>query len=252
MQKEEQLKKRFIELANKAYNQNLYTYTGFLNMMEQDIFYQILPSVSHIPYRLYGGENFCERQIIGFGSKELFGYDGTFPIACIYIYPVLAKFSATLSHRDFLGALLNLGIDRSTIGDIFVKDNRAYVFCQENMAEYIVTNLDRVHHTTMKAKLVEAELSNDWKPVLESASMPVSSFRLDVIVAAVYHLSRSQSFEYLQEKRVFVNGRCNQNPSHILREGDLISVRGQGRFWFSKTGAETKKGKHYLTIEKYV
>lgn len=252
MEKEEQLKKRFIELANKAYNQNLYTYTGFLNMMEQDLFYKILPSISHVPYRVYGGGDFCERQMVGFGSKELFGYEGTFPISCIHIYPVLAKFSNSLSHRDFLGALLNLGIERSTIGDIFVKNNSAYVFCQENMAEYIITNLDRVHHTTIKAEIVKAELSDEWKPILERSEMPVSSFRLDVVVAAVYHLSRSQSLEYLFEKRVYVNGRCNQNPSHILQESDLISVRGQGRFWFRQIGGQTKKGKYYLNIEKYI
>ncbi|RDU22787.1 YlmH family RNA-binding protein [Anaerosacchariphilus polymeriproducens] len=251
MQKVEQLKKRFVELADKAYTQNLYTYTGFLNMMEQDIFYQVLPLIPHVPYQLFGGEDFCERQMIGFGSCALFGYQGEFPISCLHVYPVSFKYADMLAHRDFLGALLNLGIERSTIGDIFVKNKEAYLYCQKNMSDYIITNLDRIHHTSVKVEMVETELTNDWKPVLKSESMPVSSFRLDVVIAAVYHLSRKQSLEYLQEKKIFVNGRCIQNPSHILQEGDLISVRGQGRFWFRKIGGETKKGKFFLTIEKY-
>lgn len=249
---EEQLKKRFVELANKAYHQNIYTYTGFLNMMELNIFFDTVSFISHIPFQVFGGEEFCERQMVGFGSIELLGYESSFPINCIHIYPVLAKFSNTLTHRDFLGALLNLGIERSIIGDIFVKENQAYAFCQESMTKYIVDNLERVHHTTVKTKVVEMDIANDWKPALANYSVPVSSLRLDVIIAAVYHLSRSQSLECLQEKRVFVNGRLNQNPSHLLQEGDLISLRGQGRFWFTKTGGMTKKGRCYITIEKYV
>ncbi len=123
----QQLKNRIRELADKSYNQNQYTFTGFLGLAEQDALWQVEREVKFAGITLYGGREEAERKLLRFGSEAELGYEQHFPICCIRIRPLSAKFADKLSHRDYLGALMNLGIERSTIGDIL--PGRAKRFC---------------------------------------------------------------------------------------------------------------------------
>ena len=140
---EMQLKNRIKDLADKAFRQNTYTFTGFLGLSEQDIFWKLESGkeLAHIGYSLWGGYKGAERKLVRFGSKEEFGYEEEYPITCVHIQPLLVKFADNLSHRDFLGALMNLGIERSTLGDIRVVDKEAYLYCLTSIADYICENL---------------------------------------------------------------------------------------------------------------
>ena len=123
----QQLKNRIRELADKSYNQNQYTFTGFLGLAEQDALWQVEREVKFAGITLYGGREEAERKILRFGSEAELGYEQPFPICCIRIRPLSAKFADKLSHRDYLGALMNLGIERSTSA-IFCRE-RAKLFC---------------------------------------------------------------------------------------------------------------------------
>ena len=129
MNEDQLLKKRLTELAKRAYQQNIYTYSNFLSLAELSLLEDIASELSYIPYTCFGGNELCERQIVGFGNEDLFGYPGHFPIAVVKISPLLEKFSDSLNHRDYLGALMNLGSERNTLGDIFIKDKTAYLSC---------------------------------------------------------------------------------------------------------------------------
>ena len=109
---EARLKKRWAELSNKSYAQNIYLFTDFLNLAEQEIFWQCASDFSQSGFRLRGGYDQAERVMIGFGNPQELGYEMEFPIQCIEISPLQRKFSEELTHRDYLGALMNLGIDR--------------------------------------------------------------------------------------------------------------------------------------------
>ena len=111
----QQLKNRIRELADKSYNQNQYTFTGFLGLAEQDALWQVEREVKFAGITLYGGREEAERKILRFGSEAELGYEQPFPICCIRIRPLSAKFADKLSHRDYLGALMNLGIAPSVI-----------------------------------------------------------------------------------------------------------------------------------------
>ena len=132
---EKQIKNRFLELAKRSYEQNMYTFTGFLGLTEQALFWEVEREVLSVGYTLEGGNSLCDRKVIRFGKLEDLGYEETFPIVCIKITPLIKKFSDDFSHRDFLGALMNLGIERSTIGDIFIQENEGYVYCLESISE---------------------------------------------------------------------------------------------------------------------
>ena len=103
---EEFLAKRIIDLADQSYRTGLYTYTGFLNQQEQAVYDSVRKDATPVKATLFGGVEGCERQVLRFGDEESLGYDAGFPICCIEIRPLIEKFSDALTHRDYLGALM--------------------------------------------------------------------------------------------------------------------------------------------------
>jgi RNA-binding protein YlmH len=251
MNEEQRQKGRLSDLAKRAYQQNIYTYSSFLSPAELSLFEEIRGELSYIPCEIYGGNPLCERQMIGFGSQELFGYPGHFPITVIQISPLLEKFSDPLTHRDYLGALMHLGIERDTLGDILIKDKTAYLFCQDSIADYILQNLTKVKHTNVVCTVVNGDIPA-LAPTLVSEEFPVSSLRMDSILASLLHFSRKEALTLFEERLVTLNGKITGRNSQLLKEGDVFSVRGHGKFIFSGTGGTTRKGKLYVQIQRYV
>lgn len=244
------LSQRLTELANRSYNNNQYTFTNFLSVQELSEFYGMERELSFAGITVYGGCDIAERQMVRFGSEASLGYVEDFPIAAILIKPLSSKFSDDLNHRDFLGALMNLGIKRETLGDIFVKGNEACLFCIDSMAEYITENLTRIKHTTVIATVVE-DVSDITKPTLEDKIIQVSSERIDAVIAKVYNLSRGDSLELFPKNLVFLDGRLCTENAKILKEDAKVSVRGYGKFIFAKVAGVSKKGKTNCLIKIY-
>lgn len=246
----QQLKKRIAELARKSYEHNIYTYTGFFSLAEQDVFWNMLPELKGADYQLYGGREGCERMMLRFGSEESLGYAEEFPIVCLLAKPLMEKFADSLTHRDFLGAVMNLGIDRSTVGDIYVDGKSAYLFCQDKIADYIIEYLDKVKHTNIRCTAVDAVKEFPLKEP-ETVQFTVASERADGIIAKVYNLSRNQSLLLFRERKIYINGRLNENNSYSMKPEDVVSVRGYGKFVYHGTGHETKKGKWSVSAGVY-
>lgn len=261
-------KKRLLELAETAYSQNRYTYTPFLGLAEQQVFYALQRELSYAGCALEGGAPLCERKIIRFGDP---GYEEAFPIARLLICPRTPKFAESLSHRDFLGALMNLGIERDVLGDIFLtqqpKDankerpsdrgqeavfpvGSAVLFCRENMADYIIEHLNQVRRTAVFCERAEKEfVLSGAEPV--RVSLTASSPRADGVIAKVYHLSRQDSQELFRMGRVFINGIATENVSCQLKEGDAVTVRGFGKFVFYGQSGTSRKGKERIEVGVY-
>lgn len=250
MEGEELLKKRFRELADKAYRSNTYTFTGFLGLSDLACFYEVEKELAFMPYTAFGGSGNCERVMLRFGNEELFGYEESFPIVCLRIRPLMQKFADDLSHRDFLGALMNLGIERSTLGDILLKDNQGYLFCMESIAPFIAENLSRIKHTSVLCEITD-DFPVEKEEDLAEVKIQVSSERIDGVIAKVHRLSRSESAEYFKQKKVFVNGRLCENNSYFLKENDTVTVRGLGKFIFKGQVGLSKKGKVNAAVLMY-
>lgn len=241
---------RFKELANRSYNNNQYTFTSFLSMAELSEFYEMERELAFACPKVFGGCEIAERKMIRFGREEDLGYVEDFPIVAIIIKPLISKFSDDLNHRDFLGALMNLGIKRETLGDIFVRNNQACLFCSESMSEYITENLTRIKHTSVIATVSE-DVSDITAPVMEEKIIQVASERIDAIVAKVYNLSRQDSLEMFPKGLIYLNGRlCTENAKQVKCE-DIISVRGMGKFAFSEIVNVSKKGKSNCRVLIY-
>lgn len=250
MNDETLLKRKLTDLANKAYRQSIYTYTGFLSISELDIYYRTLHELSFISSEAFGGNDSCERRIIRFGSLEEFGYTEPYPIVCLKISPLIYKFADTLSHRDFLGAVLNLGIERSLIGDIIIRENTGYMFCMSHISNFIIDNLVKIKHTNVKCEVTTLTDSN-LTPSLEDIELICASARIDAVTASITKLSRSKAAELFRSQKVFVNGKCMENNSYMLKDNDILVIRGTGKFIFKGCGNETKKGRVYVKLKKY-
>ena len=211
-----QLRNRLKDLADKSFRQNMFTFTGFLGLAEQDVFWHTENDLRMAGYTLYGGRDEAERKVVRFGNAEELGYEVDFPIVCLHISPLNVKFADALTHRDFLGALMNLGIERSTIGDIMVGEKDAYLFCLDSIAEYICENLEQIKHTHVKCTVTEAtpQILQE-EPVTETVQ--VASMRVDALIAKVYGKSRGDCLELFRAGKVFVNGRLCEGNAPLPR-----------------------------------
>ena len=240
----QQLKNRLVELADKAYSRNIYTYTSFLGLAEQQAYYAVEREVSYAGVRMEGGAPLCERKIIRFGDP---GYEEAYPIAVLEVAPRTPKFAEKLTHRDFLGAVMNLGIERDVVGDIFLQGQGALLFCHETIADYLIGSLERVRHTNVVCRRATGDiLLQSAEP--ERISVTVSSVRVDGVISKVYNLSREESRELFNNGRIFINGIQAASGSGQLKEEDAVTVRGFGEFIYYGQSGVSKKGKSRVEV----
>ena len=241
---------RFIDLSRQAYEHGIYTFTDFLTLAELSDLYDCARQI-YTRFEVFGGYEGAERLICRFGSADDLGYEVDYPISCIKISPLQKKFAEKLSHRDYLGSLMNLGIERPKLGDIIIKDDDAYVFADETLAPMICDEVTRIRHTSVMSTII-TDAGEIPKPTLSEVAVQTKSERIDAIVAKAYNLSRSQSADLFLQKKIYIDGRLMENESHTLKAGSTVSVRGFGKFIYDGVTGTSKKGSLYVTIRKYV
>lgn len=256
MTKEESiLLKHFEDLSKTAFNKGFPTYSGFLTLHEQSLLSDFAGngSLGKLPskYIFVGGYDYAERKMACF-------YDDIIPT--FHPYAVLlaeaenSKFADELTHRDYLGALMNLGIERDVIGDMIkLSEQSAYIICKKSIADFIIDNYHMVKHTAVVCRNIqEDELERlTIIPSFEEITGSVSSFRLDCILALAFHKSRTQICDLIKSGNVFVNSRLVESASYVLKQGETVSARGFGKFIFASEGGTSKKGKLYVTLKKF-
>lgn len=255
MQKETQLFQNHIkDLAEKSYRQNIYTYSAFLSEAERSDLEELRKELSFVNFSLEGGYLDAERSIVVFGSKESLGYEEEIPIKVIKIAPLQKKFADELTHRDYLGAILNLGIERNTLGDFLITEKEAYVVVLDSVSDYIVKELSRIKHTSVFCTCLSVEEWESERPEqkYEELHESVASERIDLIVSKVTKLSRSVVAELFHDRKVIVNGRICENYSKTMETGDKFSVRGYGKYIYDGGDYISKKGKLHVAIRKYI
>lgn len=240
--------RRIAELSDRSNARNIYTFGDFLSPADCAEIERMRLSA---PVSFFGGADFCERKMPRFGSAESCGYEEGFPISVICIGQTDGKFSEPLTHRDFLGSIMGLGIDRSKTGDIFVGGSVAYACVHSNLAEFIVQNLTRCGRSSVAARIVP-KVPDGLAPKREERIVSVSSVRLDAMICRVYGLSREEGADLFREGRVYVCGRQISSPSYVPKEGDEVSVRGRGKLILNGAAGKTAKGKTRYSVSIFV
>ena len=199
------LRNRIQELAIAADRRGIPYYTDFLNLNEQNILHSMERQLGTVNLYGNGGYELAERKMFCFLSQDAY-CDVDFPIAVVQIQVKNVKYCDQLTHRDYLGAAINLGIDRSKLGDIIVDFPTAYLFCKHDIAEYIVSNLVIIKHTGVCCAIVQ-EGEYAISPKYEEIRKTVSSTRLDAMIAVAFQGSRSSLSGLITGEKVFVNGK---------------------------------------------
>lgn len=157
-----------------------------------------------------------------------------------------------LDHGDFLGALLGLGIKRDRIGDIHVHDDYCHIVMMDEIADYLNIHLRQVHRLNVMTDILPIEELRSVIPKLEEISLTVASMRLDGIASDVYRISRSKIVDPIRAGRCRVNWKSEEDPSGQLKEGDVVSFKGLGRFKVLEVDGMTKKGRIRVKVGKFI
>ncbi|MGF7046171.1 RNA-binding protein YlmH [Paenibacillus sp. DS2015] len=157
-----------------------------------------------------------------------------------------------LDHGDYMGSILSLGIKRTKIGDIHVLDDGCHTVVSQDIASYLHMNLNQVHRIHVQSEILPLELLRTSQVSLESMDITVASLRLDGISSDVYRLSRSKILVPIKAGRCRVNWKVEEDPSTSLKEGDIISIQGLGRFKVMEVSGVTKKGRYRVKVGKFI
>lgn len=243
-----ELTKRFEELSERAYRTGKVFYTDFLSMYELSELNENLYSYSYAGVDTFGGYDGAERKMVSFGDREYLSY-ADYPIKIIKASASGGeRFAQALTHRDYLGALMNLGIDRKLTGDISVSGANAYICVCDHIADYICSSLVKVKNTCVSCEICDFGVFEVKK---EEKTCFVPSHRIDCLVGEVYNLSRRESLEYFERELVFLDGKLCTSASKNIKENSIISVRGKGKFEVGEIRV-TKKDRLAITVYKYV
>lgn len=193
----------------------------------------------------FGGYEGAERRLCAFYADEP---PEDWPLDCLAI--AWNGRYAQVAHRDLLGALMGLGIQRELTGDILVEGDGALAFCAREATAYLLANLESAGRAKIKVARHEGPVAPP-KPQGQCLRATVSSLRLDAVLAAGLNLGRGEARSLVERALVKVNHRLEERPDAVLREGDLVSARGAGRLRLDAVQGQTKKGRIALTLFKF-
>ena len=200
----------------------------------------------------FGGYNDAERKMLVYlpdylEEDALYSEDS--PVVCLR-----ATFfhEDSLSHRDFLGALMGAGIGRETVGDICVGKGSCDFFVTEEIAPYIVqsfTSAGRTHLHIEKIPLCEATIP---QPEVKEIKDTLASLRLDSVISSGFRIGRSLAAQYVNAGKAAIDGLPCEKPDKAVTEGAKISVRGLGKIRLTAVNGKTKKDRISVTIHRYI
>lgn len=158
----------------------------------------------------------------------------------------------SLTHRDFLGALMGSGIGRETVGDICPGTGSCDFFVTEEIAPYILQNFTGAGHTKLRMK--EIPLSQVMIPTPETKEIrdTVASLRLDSVISSGFRIGRSLAAQYVSAGKAAIDGLPCEKPDKPVAEGSKVSVRGLGKIKLRTVNGQTKKGRISIIIDRYI
>ena len=242
--------RKILDKLEKVIEYHIVECTDFLDPYQQQLCQSFLNRFQEINYHEDGGYEEAERKsiIIYPFYKEKTTLESK--IVAIQIKGT-SKFNE-MTHRDVLGAILGLGIKREKIGDITISENSSQVLIHKEMLDFLVLNFKNVNQQSIKITEIEPNKIDKGIEEFEDVAVTISSCRLDVFISTSTNMSRKNSLKYVEGGKVKVNWKPIFRSSYEIKEGDLISIRGFGRFKFLKDLGVTKKERRRIIIRKYI
>ena len=229
---------------------NIQANTGFLSLREQEMARFLFGDTEGL--YSFGGYADAERKMLVYlpdylDEEALYAEDS--PLLCLR-----ASFyeGDSLTHRDFLGALMGAGISRETVGDICVGKGYCDFFVTKEIVPYIEQNLESAGRTKIHIQRIPLADVVISQPETKEIRDTVSSLRLDSIVSAGFRISRSAAADYITAGKAAIDGLPCEKPDRIISEGAKISLRGLGKIRLTAINGKTKKDRISIIIERYI
>ena len=243
----EELIKRGEDLRERCERSCSVTNTAFLTPAEQYALERWAGRRAECRMVLRGGTEGCERRaafFLPFYLEEADFEPGEY-IRCI---KVTAGFGSP-GHRDYMGAVLGLGIKREWLGDIMVDGSTAHIFCLSTVAEHLLASLDKVGRFGVKTKEIPLSEAPVPKFEMKEVTFSVMSLRLDAVAAGMFNLSRTTAAAMIAAGEVSLNYSECLRPDAQLQPGDIVSVRGHGKASLASIGGQSRKGRTFVTAQ---
>lgn len=259
MNEKEILISRALDKKRQSTDNSMITHTNFLSLEEISIVKTTDREYNEYTDTFYyGGYSDSERQIALFVPKFFETDDITEflsdneednPLCIVRLKK--DKFT-NLSHRDYLGAIMGLGLKREMVGDIKVTNEGADVFCLKSAADYICDNLKKSGRGSVSGEVLSVSSFSSADDKFEVCFTTVASLRLDGVISAFFNLSRSSAAEMVNKGLVYVNSSQCLKCDYTLKQGDKIVLRGKGKMVLSEFKGTSKKGKLKIEYKKYI
>ena len=242
------LKARLRDIMRLAESERKPGFVGFLDERQAAAAHSFMESLEASGYLFWGGYEGAERVMLGvFPGFQEPGAE-LFPISGI---TASYRDKDVLTHRDFLGALLNLGIVRETLGDILIEEGRCVFFCRSEISDFLLSQTEKIGGVGVRLS-PGAERPFPALHRFREFTAVVASARLDCVVAAAVGTSREKAAEKIRSGLVMLNHKAVCSPSAAVIEGNRVSIRGTGRFILDAVGPVTKKGRLRIAGRKYI
>lgn len=214
-------------------------YTAFL---DPEVLVFARPYLNQSPCRFeaFGGYADAEYQVLALGPET---EESTFDFPMVAMEIAYQPQFGHLEHKDVLGALMSLGIERKVIGDILVSPETIHFFALAHLERYLMDNLEKVKRQGVQLRTIPFEAVQVPKVQRDEVSISVSSLRLDAVIAHAFHMSRTQAVAAIKAGYVKVNYAIVERTDFPVANEQLISVRRYGRFWVGEVTGVSKKGK---------
>jgi RNA-binding protein YlmH len=232
-----------IKVADKTWDE---VYTDFLTPEEQIILKKLCSSEG-MNVSFQGGKGNFERAV-----AVLWKYENDF------LFPVeVLKFKGNfkfekVTHRDYLGALLSLGIKREKIGDINVYDDGAEVWLHRDISDYVCLSIGKIKNTGIKVEKISYDESREKIQMFKQLSINVASMRLDAVISSLLNVSRTIASNLISSGGIKVNYVNVDESSKKLNEGDMLSIKGHGRYILESIVRTTRSDRMVLSIKQFV
>jgi len=242
---------RVEEWIERAAERHEWKRTDFMDPRQLDIVRSLANRSGSVVLRFEGGNPDSERQRALIAPDYAYLDDEPMGVQALAV-TADSQGHLELDHGDYLGALLGLGVKRDLIGDIHVLEDGCHCLVTEEIADYVNIHLRQVHRVHVLTELIPLSSLRVMKPKLEEMSISVASMRLDGIASDAFRISRTKIVEPIRAGRCRVNWKVEENPSAALQAGDVVSMKGLGRFKVLDVEGMTKKGRFRVSIGKFI
>ncbi len=237
-------------------NKNKIEYTNFLDLAQIELVQNYIDKLKIENYISYGGYEQSERKLFVIYPEK---FNSTVveknlvSIVKIVRIQLPDELKGKYAHRDYLGAVIKLGVKREKVGDIIVDNDGADIIVEKDISKFLLENLSGLTRFS-KSKITIEKIDNlrTVEVRREEREIIVSSLRLDNVISELARCSRNKALDIINMERVFVNFQCETKKTKQIKTGDMVTIRGKGRFYIKELVGQTKSGRVIVKIEKFV